>query len=57
MSRRKARATIEEMRRAVEAAKATGMAAEVLPDGTIRFAPAPVDNGPKRVEPTREIIL
>lgn len=43
MSRRPARATQADMRRAIEALKQSGarMALDVLPDGTIRFTPIP----------------
>lgn len=48
MSRRAARCTQADIARAIRAASQTGggMAVEVLPDGTIRIAPAPASPQP-----------
>lgn len=56
MSRRPARCTIADIRRAVEGAKAAGvrMSVDILPDGTIRLIPMEAVQEPRngvRLEP------
>lgn len=48
MSNRPARCSEADIKRALRAVQATGaaMAVEILPDGTIRIAPAPVNSNP-----------
>lgn len=58
MSRRPARCTQADLRRATAVAKEMGMAVEVAPDGTIRIVPAKaVDNLALPVEGGRRIVL
>lgn len=60
MSRRPARCTQADLRRAIKAAEQAGghSAVEVLPDGTIRITPIPpqASEAPKAA-PKREIVL
>jgi hypothetical protein len=58
MSRRPARATQADIRRAVQAARQAGaqMVVEITPDGTIRLTPAD-QNTPKDVAQQRKIVL
>jgi len=61
MSRRAARATQADIRRAVQAARQAGaqMVVEILTDGTIRLIPTPDKCRPKpdALEPGREPVL
>ena len=58
MSRKPARCTQADIRRAIRAVKQEGaaMTVEILPDGTIRIVPA-VGKPEGPVEPAREITL
>jgi hypothetical protein len=57
MSRRPARFTEADVRRAAKVAKQLGLSVEIATDGTIRLAPAAVTN-PTTAPPTdREIVL
>jgi hypothetical protein len=61
MSRRPARFTQADIRRAIQAAEkasASNMAVEILPDGTIRISPIPPQgNAPEKATPKKGIVL
>ena len=57
MSRRPARFTEADIRRAGKVAKQLGLAVEIAPDGTIRLVPASVTNSGEASPPEREIVL
>ncbi len=62
MSRRPARCTQADIRRAIEASEKAGanMAVEILPDGTIRLVPVIKNNEQKKAgafDPGRRIVL
>ena len=57
MSRRPARFTEADVRRAAKVAKQLGLAVEITPDGTIRLAPATVTTPAEASRPEREIVL
>jgi len=56
MSRRPARCTEADIRRAVKVALEAGMAVDILPDGTIRIAPLTTTE-PSRNSERRVIVL
>jgi hypothetical protein len=57
MSRRPARFTEADVRRAAKVAKQLGLAVEIAPDGTIRLAPANVTKATDAAPLGREIVL
>lgn len=58
MSRRPARCTQADMQRAAKVAQKTGMAMDVLPDGTIRLIPIEsLATKPEPLPEDREIVL
>ena len=57
MSRRPARFTEADIRRAAKVAKQLCLAVEIAPDGTIRLVPAAVTNSSMAAPPEREIVL
>ena len=57
MSRRPARFTEADVRRAAKVAKQLGLAVEITPDGTIRLAPAAVTKPLEASPNVGEIVL
>jgi hypothetical protein len=57
MSRRPARFTEADVRRAAKVAMQLGLSVEIAPDGTIRLAPAAVTTPAEASRPEREIVL
>jgi hypothetical protein len=57
MSRRPARFTEADVRRAAKVAKQLGLAVEIAPDGTIRLVPETVTKGTEAAPQEREIVL
>lgn len=57
MSRRPARFTEADVRRAAKVAKQLGLSVEIAPDGTIRIAPATVTSPENAPLAGKEIVL
>lgn len=57
MSRRPARFTETDLKRAAKVAKALGVAIDIMPDGTIRVAPAPETASTPQTPPKRVSVL